>query len=133
MLPRRSPVQVDVWVYQTMDFRTTLSRCVYGGSPSFEGLRDEVVPKWLAGFERALPGDGFCAGSLSIADFMLVEALMHARAILAAKAGVADALSPYPRVSALVKRFETLPRVAEYLSSPTVKALPWNGPSARFR
>ena len=125
-------MQVDVWVYQTIDFRTMLSRCVYSGSPTFDALRDDVAPKWLAGFERALPADGFCAGALSVADFMLVEALMHVRAILAAKAGVVDALAAYPRVSALVARFQALPRIAAYLGTPGVQALGWNGAEALF-
>ena len=120
--------RVNVWVDQTVDFRGTLSRAVYGGSPSFDELAKDKLPAWLAGFERALGDREWVAGPLSIADFMLCEALAHARAIAAAKAGVPDILAPYPKLHALVARFEGLPRVAAFLASPAAATLPWNGP-----
>ena len=91
--------------------------------------------RWLAGFERAL-GDGreWCAaGTLTIADFLLCELLANVRAVYAGMAGVPDVLVSYPRLRALVARFEALPRVDAFLASPAVKALTWYGPGASFR
>jgi len=131
-----SQASVDVWVDQAVDFRRVLSGAVYSGKPSFDELAATIGPSWLAGFEAALGQHGglYAAGSaLSIADFVLCEALAHARAMLRAKAGVDDVLAPFPRLAALVARFEKLPKVAAFLASDASTSLDWNGTEALFR
>jgi glutathione S-transferase len=127
---------VDVAIYQIVDFRRVVGNSVYTNSPTVEAFRDTEVPKWLGIFEAAIKAHGgaWTAGNdLSIADFALCEALEQVRIYLAEKGGVADALAPFPTLSALLDRFIALPTVAAYRASPEFMARPWNGTEAQFR
>ena len=125
--------RMDEWIYQIIDFRRAMSACVYSSDPPVEEFAKDKAGVWLAGFENAIGEHLYVAGPLTIADFMFVEVLLHVRACFAAKAGIPDALALFPRLSALVARFEALPRISDYLASKAVFMLPFNGESAVFR
>ena len=120
----------DLFYEETVDLRHSLLAAAYSHTPSFEMVRDSA-PAHLQKFSVALGDRDFCAGSLSIVDFVLCETLAHLRAMLAARAGVPDVLAAYPKLAALVARFDSLPGVAECLAAH--KGLPFNGASALFR
>lgn len=121
----------SLWTQQGVDFRASISAFCYGSEAAVPaGLADGAS---LAQFEAALGERAFVAGGdgPTVADFVVCEALAHLRAILAAKAGVPDALAPFPRLHALVARFEALPAVRAALAKAAT--LPWNGDTAQFR
>jgi len=121
----------SMWIMQAVDVRGEISRWAYGAEAALPpALVDGAL---LAPFEAALGERAFCAGDApTVADFVLVEVLLHVRAIVAARGGAADVLAArFPRLHALVERFDKLPGVAEALAAAA--ALPWNGDTAQFR
>jgi glutathione S-transferase len=128
-----TPAEADLcsmFLMQVVDARGAVSGYTYGSEPA--------LPAFLAGgaslapFEAALGERAFCAGAApTIADFALVEMVLHVRAILAAKGGVPDVLGSFPRLRALVERFRALPGVSAALES--AERMPWNGDTAQFR
>jgi glutathione S-transferase len=121
----------DLFVQQAVDFRSQLSGYAYRGSPDIEGVK--ALP-FVGLFDAAVGARAWCAGeSLTVADFILCETLLHWRAIMRAKGGVAEPLAAFPRLDALVAHFEALPGVTEFLASEEVSSLPYNGEGANFR
>jgi glutathione S-transferase len=124
----------NVWLDQARDFREAIAAAAYDSPAALQKLVSETAVTFLTGFERSLGDREWAAGPLTIADFVLAEALAHIRAVYARITGVPDVLAAsYPRLAALLSRFEALPRVSALLSSDTTRALPWNGPTAAFR
>jgi glutathione S-transferase len=121
----------SLWLMQAVDARGAISGWAYGAEAALPPTLVEGAA--LAPFEAALGERAFCAGDApTVADFVLVEMLLHVRAIVAARGGAADVLAArFPRLHALVGRFEKLPGVSEALAAAAL--LPWNGDTAQFR
>jgi glutathione S-transferase len=124
---------VDEALFQAVDFRRVITNSAYSNNPTYEGLRDTELPKWLSGFEKALAGKEFIAGgAVSIADFQFWDGLDQAVVRVKETDGT-DLLATYPNLAGYYKRIASLPPIAEYIASKDFVARPFNGSSAAFK
>jgi glutathione S-transferase len=120
---------IDMTIDQLVDARGDMSRSNYSGSPSAADVFAKSLPPFLAQFEGVLGRDGYkwiAGADLSIADFVLYELLVKARAFGKEAAGIPDALAAYPRLAALLAQFEALPAIAAALADPAYMHRPFN-------
>eukprot|EP00744_Colponema_vietnamica_P005345 GILI01007841.1.p1 GENE.GILI01007841.1~~GILI01007841.1.p1 ORF type:complete len:223 (+),score=70.87 GILI01007841.1:40-708(+) len=117
----------DFIAEEVADFQMGFVRLCYG--PNYEENSAKylaVAKERLDRFEAFLTRD-WVAGTITYADFLLYEVLDHHRI------WNESILSGYPRLSAFVERFEALPAIQEYRSSPSYIQRPLNNTVANFK
>ena len=115
---------------QLMDMRNLVTRTAYTRADAYDAALASAAttgfPSHLKGFEAFIKGDWLLGDDLSVADVVLYE--------LADQIGlmVPGILEGYPKVAALLTRFEALPKIAEYRASPRYLRRPINNVMASF-
>lgn len=88
-------------------------------------LETQYLPPKLAGYDRFLSKRQFVAGDrLTHVDFRAYEALDSIRIVCP------TVFASYSNLIAFMERFESLPKIKEYMSSPKYRRLPIYGPEA---
>lgn len=130
--------RIDMLLEQAVDLRNAAARAAYGNA--FDSLFSSAAPEHLGLWQRFFAAQGATAAwaageKLSIADFVLCEALQHISIMASEKLppGSADILAAYPAVSAYLQRFFALPAVAKYVADPSYLSRPFNGATAAWR
>jgi len=120
---------VDMVLGEAYDIRSVLTGMCY--SSRFTELAQShftsVFPKTVAELAAVLGTKEWFCGALSVADFVLHEAMSVARAI------EPKALDTVPTLQAWMKRFEALPAIVAYMKSDRYLATgPFNNKIAAF-
>jgi glutathione S-transferase len=121
-------VRVDMMAEQSMDFRNGIVRLCY--NPNFDQLKADYLgklPTTLKMFSDFLgKGDWFAGANITFVDFVMYELLDQHRIL------EPDCLKSYPNLSALLDRFEKLPKIEAYMKSSRFMKNPINNKMAKF-
>jgi hypothetical protein len=123
---------VDMLLEQLMDLRNVCTRTAYQPKDAYDAALAAALeggfPAHLSAFEAALHGDWLLGGSLCAADVVLYELVDQVRLMAP---GYVEA--SYPKLTALLSRFEALPAIAAYQASPRFLRRPVNNTMASFK
>ncbi|KAL5013207.1 hypothetical protein ScPMuIL_007477 [Solemya velum] len=124
-----SQVRVDMMLDQAMEFRNGIVRLVY--NPNYESLKVDYflqLPSKLEVFENFLGSNKFFGGDeVTVCDFPMYELLDQSRIM------DPTCLEKFEKISAFMDRFESLPQIKEYTSSPNFMKRPINNKIAAFK
>jgi len=126
----KEKVNVAIMENQAMDFRNGFVRLCYGRN-NYEGNKEtylkETLPKTLAAFSNFLGDNQWFAGEkVTIVDFPMYELFSQHKEMSA------TCLDKHENLKKFMDRFESLPEIKEYFSSPSYKKLPLNNRMALF-
>lgn len=131
----REQARIDLLLEQAIDLRNAVARSAYGNACGafLAGPGPEQLALWQRFFERPATPTTWVAGeALTIADFVLAEALEHLSTMAVETAG-RDLVAEYPAVAAYLARFLAIPEIARYRADPAFLARPYNGVTAAWR
>jgi len=123
---------VDMLLEQLMDFRNSIVRVAYRPLADYgdvlSAAASDVFPSHLRGFEAFIGSEDWLVGSagLTVADIVLYELADQVRLM------APGLLIGFPKVAAMLGRFEALPKIAEYQASTRFLRRPINNTSASF-
>ncbi|XP_060602864.1 glutathione S-transferase Mu 1-like [Ruditapes philippinarum] len=122
---------VDMVIEEAMDLRHGIVKITYTSVENYEKWKPDFfknLPPKLKQFENHLGvNDWFAGRTITAADFSMYEILDQLRRMQV------DSLNAFPKLQAFLDRFESLPKVKEYLSLDKVKNLPINSKIAAFK
>ncbi|XP_060552241.1 glutathione S-transferase Mu 1-like [Ruditapes philippinarum] len=122
---------VDMVIEEAMDLRHGIVKITYTSVENYEKWKPDFfknLPPKLEQFENHLGvNDWFAGHTITAADFSMYEILDQLRRMQP------DSLNAFPKLQAFLDRFESLPKVKEYLSLDKVKNLPINSKIAAFK
>ncbi|XP_060551537.1 glutathione S-transferase Mu 1-like [Ruditapes philippinarum] len=113
---------VDMIIEEAMDLRNNIYKITYTSVENYEKLKPDFfknLPPKLKQFENHLGvNDWFAMDAITAADFSMYDLLDFLRRLQS------DCLNAFPKLQSFLERFESLPKVKEYLSLDKVKNLP---------
>lgn len=130
----REQAHVDLLLEQAIDLRNAVARSAYGNACGayLAGPAVEQLALWQRFFERPAASTWAAGEVLTIADFVLAEALEHISTMAKETIG-RDLVADFPGVAAYLGRFLAVPEVARYRADPAYLARPFNGATAAWR
>jgi len=131
----KEQARFDMLLEQALDFRNAVARVAYGNTfDSFvASAGPEMLGLWQRFFAVRETPEWVAGSTLTIADFVLAEAIEHWVTMARERMGGRDVLAEFPDVAAYLGRFVALPSIARYRASPTYLARPFNGATASWR
>eukprot|EP01098_Paradermamoeba_levis_P002026 TRINITY_DN1235_c0_g1_i1.p1 TRINITY_DN1235_c0_g1~~TRINITY_DN1235_c0_g1_i1.p1 ORF type:complete len:253 (+),score=66.79 TRINITY_DN1235_c0_g1_i1:94-759(+) len=122
--------RIDMLLDQAMDLRNAFVRVIYGSNFDQNVVQhlSQTAPRFFASFEKYLGDKNFFLGSeVTVADFHLYEMFDQHRLL------EPTSLDAFPHISAFVKRFAALPKIAQYLASDRCIVHPVNNKTGAWK
>merc|ERR1712179_320576 len=124
----KEKAMADMMADQAMDFRNGWVRLCYNSN--FENVKDDylkALPKTLQMFSDFLGSKSWFAGeSLTFVDFHMYELLDQHKQL------VPNCMKELENMTSFMERFESLPKIAEYMKSDKFMKAPLNNKMAKF-